>query len=367
MRYIYQNANWPKFYWNIDSILPILLKTKQSQGEIIGKMKMVGFDSQSQAMLTSVTQTILTSSEIEGEKLNLEQVRSSISRKLGLETAGEINIPRDIDGIVEATLDAVKNYNKPLTKERLIGWHAAMFPTGYSGLYKIETGKYRDDKLGPMQVVSGVYGIEKVHYEAPPASILEKEMKKFLSYVNSFNEADNIIKAGISHLWFVILHPFDDGNGRLARIITDMLLARSDNCSMRFYSMSAEIKKKRKDYYKILEETQKGSLDITNWLCWFLETLNKAIENSSVIFDNILSKTNFWQKNNNLNLNERQKKIINLLFDGFEGKLTSTKWAKICKCSQDTATNDINELIKFGILEKHGQARATFYDLLNKG
>ena len=239
-----------------------------------------------------------------------------------------------------------------------------MFPTGYSGMYKIETGKYRDDKLGPMQVVSGVYGIEKVHYEAPPASILEKEMKKFLSYVNSFNEADNIIKAGISHLWFVILHPFDDGNGRLARIITDMLLARSDNCSMRFYSMSAEIKKKRKDYYKILEETQKGSLDITNWLYWFLDTLNKAIENSNVIFDNILSKTNFWQKNNNLNLNERQKKIINLLFDGFDGKLTSTKWAKICKCSQDTATNDINDLIKYGILEKHGQARATFYDLL---
>ena len=363
MKYIYQNRNWPNFYWSNDIILPILLKIKQLQGEIIGKMKMVGFDSQNQAMLTSITQTILTSSEIEGEKLNLEQVRSSISRKLGLDIAGDVNIPRDIDGIVEATLDAMINYKSQLTKDRLIGWQAAMFPNGYSGMYKIETGKYRTDKLGPMQVVSGIYGFEKVHYEAPPASILEKEMNNFLRYVNTYNESDNIIKAGISHLWFVILHPFDDGNGRLARIITDMLLARSDNCQMRFYSMSAEIRKKRKEYYKILEETQKGSLDITNWLLWFLQTLNTAIENSSIIFDNILSKTQFWQRNNHLNLNERQKKIINMLFDGFEGKLTSTKWAKICKCSQDTATNDINELIKLGILEKQGQARATCYCL----
>ena len=258
-------------------------------------------------------------------------------------------------------LDATQNFNKPMSKERLVGWHASLFPTGFSGMYRINVGDYRTDKNGPMQVVSGSVGKEKVHYEAPSASVLDKEMDELIKYINSKDETDLLIKAGIVHLWFVILHPFDDGNGRIARALTDMTLAKSDNLNFRFYSMSSQIRKGRKSYYNILERTQKGTLDITKWIIWFLENLLLSIKNSDILLEKVLKKADFWRKHISIDFNDRQKKMLNKLFDGFEGNLTSTKWAKICGCSQDTASNDINDLISKKILKKLGKAKNTHY------
>ena len=365
MRYIYQNTDWHSFRWCGDKIQNLLLEIKKSQGYLLGKMDSLGFDVKNNALLQILTENIIKSSEIEGQILDKHLVRSSVARRLGIDIGGETPVSRDIEGVVEMMLDATQNYSSQMTKERLIGWHAALFPTGYSGMYKINVGGYRTDELGPMQVISGYTGNEKVHYEAPKAGLLEGEMNELINYINTEKETDFLIQVGIVHLWFVILHPFDDGNGRIARALTDMILARSDDSKFRFYSMSSQIQKNRKSYYEILEKTQKGSMDITNWLVWFLENLLIAIQSSGEITDKVLQKAEFWQKNSNVVFNERQIKVLNRFMDNFEGNLTTTKWAKMCNCSQDTATLDINDLIDKKILKKTGKGRATHY-LLRK-
>lgn len=363
MKYIYQNADWHSFTYFGDKIQTLLLEIKKAQGYLLGKMDALGFDVKNNALLQVLTENIIKSSEIEGQILDKHIVRSSIARRLGIDLGGETPVSRDIEGVVEMMLDATQNYTQNMTKERIIGWHAALFPTGFSGMYKINVGNYRTDEQGPMQVVSGYAGKERVHYEAPPAEFLEFEMQDLIDYINSETEEDCLIKAGIVHLWFVILHPFDDGNGRIARALTDMMLARSDDSKFRFYSMSAQIQKNRKSYYAILEKTQKGTMDITNWLVWFLENLLIAIQSSGEITNNVLKKAEFWQKNASIVFNERQIKVLNRFLDNFEGNLTTTKWAKMCNCSQDTATIDINELIAKKILKRLGKGRSTHYIL----
>ena len=365
MRYIYQNTDWHSFRWCGEKIQNLLLEIKKSQGYLLGKMDSLGFDVKNNALLQVLTENIIKSSEIEGQILDKHLVRSSIARRLGIDIGGETPVSRDIEGVVEMMLDATQNYSSQMTKERLIGWHAALFPTGFSGMYKINVGGYRTDELGPMQVISGYTGNEKVHYEATKAGLLEGEMNELINYINTDKETDFLIQAGIVHLWFVILHPFDDGNGRIARALTDMILARSDDSKFRFYSMSSQIQKNRKSYYEVLEKTQKGSMDITNWLLWFLENLLVAIQSSGEITDKVLQKAEFWQKNSNLVFNERQIKVLNRFMDNFEGNLTTTKWAKMCNCSQDTASLDINDLIAKKIMKKVGKGRATHY-LLRK-
>lgn len=364
--YIYEQKEWPKFTWNQEKILTKLAEVKLSQGLLLGKMQTLGFKLREEATLNALTDDVLKSSEIEGEIFEKEQVRSSIARRLGIDIGGDVPVDRHIEGTVEMMLDATQRYYAPLTKERLIGWHAGLFPTGYSGMYKITIGQFRDDKKGPMQVVSGRIGIEKVHYQAPPANNLEKEINAFLKWVNDKNDIDPIIKAGLGHLWFVTIHPFDDGNGRIARALADMFLARAEQSNHRFYSMSAQIRRERNTYYTILEKTQRGTLDITEWLLWFLDCLNGAIQKSDETLENILKKALFWKKNATLTMNERQKKIINRLFDGFEGNLTSSKWAKLCNCSQDSSNRDILDLVEKNILIKQGAGRSTHY-ILNTG
>ena len=361
MEYIYQNTQWHKFTWNGEKVLKLLPEVKLAQGFLLGRMNSLGFEIKNDALLNVLTESIIKSSEIEGEFLNPEQVRSSIARKLGLEITSNIALERNVEGVVEMMLDATQNFDKPISKERIIAWHAALFPTGYSGMYKIRVGDYRNDSTGPMQVVSGSVGKEKIHYEAPCAKILDIEMNDLINYINQNDDIDLLIKAGIVHLWFVILHPFDDGNGRIARVLADMMLAKSDNLNFRFYSMSAQIRKERKSYYEILEKTQKGTLDITNWLLWFLENLLISIQNSNELLGNVLKKAEFWQKHLGTSFNDRQRKILNKLFDGFEGHLTSSKWAKICNCSQDSSSNDINDLIDKKIFKKIGKAKNTHY------
>jgi Fic family protein len=361
--YIYEQKKWPEFTWEQEKILTKLAEVKLSQGLLLGKMQTLGFNLREEATLNALTDDVLKSSEIEGEIFDKEQVRSSIARRLGIDIGGEVPVDRHVEGTVEMMLDATQRYNEPLTKERLIGWHAALFPNGYSGMYKITIGQFRDDKKGPMQVVSGRIGREKVHYQAPPANKLEKEMNAILKWVHDENDIDPVIKAGLGHLWFVTIHPFDDGNGRIARALTDMFLARAEQSNQRFYSMSAQIRRERNTYYSILEKTQKGSLNITEWLLWFLDCLHRAIQQSDETLGNILKKALFWQKNADLTLNERQKKIINRLFDGFEGKLTSSKWAKLGKCSQDSANRDILDLLEKNVLIKQGAGRSTHYIL----
>lgn len=361
--YIYENKDWPEFKWDKDIILDLLFQIKEKRAYLLGKMSSLGFDIKEKAILNVLTEDIIKSSEIEGHKLNTEQVRSSIAKRLGINIGDDIFVERDVEGIVEMMLDATQSYNKEITKDRLCGWQAAMFPGGYSGLYKIKVGSYRDDKQGAMQIVSGSIGKEKVHFEAPAADALDTEMAKLIDYINSDSKVDLLIKAGIVHLWFVIIHPFEDGNGRIARALTDMLLARSEDSSSRFYSMSSQIKKARKGYYKALEITQQPSLDITSWLQWFLENLLLAIENSEDLLKTVLQKAEFWNKHKDLTLNKRQSDILNRFMDNFEGNLTANKWAKMGNCSHDAATRDINDLIEKGILIKQGEARATHYVL----
>jgi len=362
--YIYEQSDWPRFKWNDGKLLPLLTKVRNLQGRVVGKMGALGFDLINQANLEILTQDVLKSTEIEGEILNPEQVRSSIARRLGLEISGLVHSDRNVDGVVDMMLDATRNFNKPLSKDRLFAWHNALFPTGYSGMYKVLVGCWRDDSTGPMQVVSGPMGKEKVHFQAPDAQVIEKEMKLFLQWVNSQPKIDLVIKAALAHLWFVTLHPFEDGNGRIARAITDMILAQSDGQSYRFYSMSTQIRNERKGYYNTLEQTQKGKLDITDWLHWFLNCMLNALEASDSLLSNIVFKHDFWAKNASLLENDRQKKVLNKLLDGFEGKLTTTKWARITKCSQDTALRDIQDLIDKQILYKlPSGGRSTSYDL----
>jgi Fic family protein len=362
--YFYNDPNWPIFEWNSERLLPKLSLVRNRQGKLIGKMGALGFELRNEANLEILTQEIIKSTEIEGEILDREQVRSSIARRLGLNISGSVYSEHHVDGIVDLMIDATRNFEKDLNKERLFSWHSALFPSGQSGMYKIIAGKWRDDSTGPMQVVSGALGKEKVHFQAPPATLIENEMRLFVDWFNLEQNTDLVLKAAIAHLWFVTIHPFEDGNGRISRALSDMLLARSDEQSYRFYSMSAQIRKERNSYYDILEKTQKGSLDITMWLEWFLNCLLHAIENSEKILEKIIKKHYFWVKHSRVSLNDRQRKILNMLLDDFHGVLNTTKWAKIGKCSQDSALRDIQYLIEKEILIKSEQGgRSTNYIL----
>ena len=362
--FIHQNDNWPSFTWKNDEIVNLLSEARNLQGRLIGKMESLGFDLRNEALLETLTLDVLKSSEIEGEYLNPDQVRSSIARRLGMEIAGSVDSDRDVDGVVELMMDATQNCFNPLTSERLFDWHAALFPTGRSGMCKITVADWRKDTTGPMQVVSGAMGKEKVHFQAPDSSLVENEMNLFLDWFNNNSKIDSVIKAAIAHLWFVTIHPLEDGNGRITRALTDMLLAQSDKSNQRFYSMSAQIRVERKEYYEILEKTQKGNLDITAWIKWFLNCLINALKSTDSVLIRVLLKADFWSKHSNTLINERQKKMLNKLLDGFDGKLTSSKWAKIAKCSKDTAIRDINDLIDKNILQKEAAGgRSTNYEL----
>lgn len=359
--YIYEYPNWANFRWNDAKLATLLAQVSFCEGVILGKMQELGFNFKQEAILNNLTEEIIKSNEIEGEILNTEQVRSSIARRLNIHNDNPVQSNHYINGVVDMMIDATHNYDKELTLERIFGWHAALFPTGYSGLYKIKVACLRDDKDGPMQVTSNKGNREIIYYQAPDANKLPEYIKDFLNWLNSENDINPLIKAAISHLWFITLHPFEDGNGRIARAITDMMLAKAENTSYRFYSMSAQIQKEKNDYYKILEHTQKGDSDITDWIEWFLKCLLSSIKSSEKLIADILNKAKLWQKFNQCNLDEKQRKIINMLLDGFEGHLTSSKWAKICKCSQDTAIRSINYLIDKGILQQQGTGRSTHY------
>lgn len=363
--YIYERKGWPNFTWKDEVLLPILSEVRHKQGRLLGKMEGLGFKLKTEASLQTLTEDVVKSSEIEGEKLPVDQVRSSIARRLGLDIAGMVQADRHVEGVVQLMVDATQKFDKPLTTDRLFGWHAALFPTGRSSMYKIPVGDWRKAEDDPMQVLSGPMGKERVHFEAPAASRLKGEIDEFLNWFNGFKDIDFLLKSGIAHLWFVTIHPFGDGNGRIARAIADMQLSRSDNSNQRFYSMSSQIQSERKEYYECLEKTQKGNLNITPWLVWFLQCLNKAISTAEEALSGVLNKSKFWEKNNTAILNERQRMMVNKLMDGFEGKLTSSKWAKMTKCSADTALRDIQGLIGQGILEKEpGGGRSTTYRLV---
>lgn len=363
--YIHQHDTWPSFTWRNEELLFSLGNVRNMQGRLIGKMEALGFPLKEEAVLETLTQDVLKSTEIEGEFLSAAQVRSSLARHLGMEISGLVRSDRNVDGVVEMTLDATQHHKKSLSAERLFGWHSSLFPAGRSGMYKITVGEWRKDETGPMQVVSGAFGKEKVHYQAPEAKLLTKEMRAFMRWFNSNDELDPVLKAGIAHLWFITIHPFDDGNGRIARAIADMQLARADGSSRRFYSMSSQIRKERKKYYEILEKTQKGSLDITEWLRWFLSCLSGALHATDKTLSGVLSKARFWEKHRTTVLNDRQRLMLNKVMDGFDGKLTSSKWAKISKCSADTALRDIQDLMNKKMLRKEpGGGRSTNYELV---
>lgn len=362
--FIHQQDDWPNFQWDSDKIVSLLSEARNLQGRLLGKMESLGFDLRNEALLDTLTMDVLKSSEIEGEFLNPDQVRSSIARKLGMEISGSVESDRDVDGVVEMMLDATQNCFKPLTADRLFDWHAALFPTARSGMYKITVADWRKDSTGPMQVVSGAMGMEKVHFQAPDSSLVEEEMKLFLDWFNNNVKTDLVLKAATAHLWFITIHPFEDGNGRIARALTDMLLAQSDKSNQRFYSMSAQIRIQRKEYYEMLENTQKGNLDITEWIKWFLNCLINSLKSTDSVLVRVLFKADFWTKHSKILINERQNKLLNKLLDGFDGKLTSSKWAKIAKCSKDTAIRDINDLIDKDILQKESAGgRSTNYEL----
>lgn len=362
--FIHQLGDWPNFPYSVEEFVNLLSEVRNLQGRLMGRMESLGFNLREEASLETLTLDVLKSTEIEGEILNPDQVRSSIARKLGMEIAGSVASDRNVDGMVEMMIDATQNSNLPLTRERLFDWHAALFPTGRSGMYKITVADWRKDFTGPMQVVSGAIGNEKIHFQAPDAALLESEMNNFIDWFNKKSESDLVIKAAIAHLWFVTIHPFDDGNGRITRALTDMLLAQSDRSTQRFYSMSSQIRIERKQYYEILEKTQKGNLDITNWISWFLNCLITALKSKDTYLNRVLFKADFWNKHAKTVINERQQKLLNKILDGFEGKLTSSKWAKIAKCSKDTAIRDINDLISKNILQKEeAGGRSTNYEL----
>jgi Fic family protein len=364
--YICQLASWPSFQWDSARLNPLLADVRHSQGKLLGKMERLGFGLREEATLETLTLDVLKSSEIEGELLAPDQVRSSIARRLGIDIAGLVPADRHVEGIVEMMLDATQHYDKPLTDERLFSWHSALFPTGRSSMHKIVVGAWRDNTSDdPMQVVSGPMGKEKIHYEAPRAELLPDEMNKFLNWFNEISSMDPVMKAAIAHLWFVTIHPFADGNGRIARAIADLQLARADRTAQRFYSMSAQIRKERNAYYTVLEKTQKGSLDITDWLEWFLLCINRSLNASEEILSRVLKKAAFWKEHEKTIFNNRQILMLNKLLDGLEGKLTSSKWAKMAKSSQDTALRDIQDLHEKKVLIKEDAGgRSTSYVLI---
>ena len=362
--YIHELADWPHFRWNSEALARPLAEVRHHQGLLIGHMGALGFDLRQEAVLQTLTADVLKSSEIEGEKLDAEQVRSSIARRLGMDIGGLKAADRNVEGVVEMMLDATRHYDQPLTVDRLFAWHAALFPTGRSGMRKIRAGTWRDDNDGPMQIVSSPIGKERVHFEAPAAPRLEKEMNAFLDWFNANHDIDPVIEAGLAHLWFVTIHPFDDGNGRIARAIADMALARSENSAQRFYSMSAQIREERNAYYQILERTQRADLNITPWLEWFLACLGRAIDAAQTALRSVLDKAKFWERIRGVAINDRQRLVLNKLLDGFEGKLTTTKYAKLTKSSPDTALRDITYLVDKGVLVRSTQGgRSTSYGL----
>ncbi len=362
-KYIYQHKEWANFTWKETAINAIFGEVRNLQGKISGQMKAIGFSTKEEATLTTLTLDVVKSSEIEGEHLNYEQVRSSIARRLGIDVVGLSSFDRNVEGVVDMMLDATQNYLQPLTEERLFAWDSALFPTGYSGMHKIEVGRYR---TGEMQVISGAMGKEKIHYEAVAPQLVKAEMDKFLRWFNDSDKTDPVIKAAIAHFWFIIVHPFDDGNGRIARAITDMLLARSEKSAERFYSMSSQILIERKRYYEILQTVQHSSGDITEWLDWFLHCLKSALLETEDKLKKILRKVEFWKIHEHTSLNERQRLVLNKLLDGFDGKLKSSKWAKIAKCSSDTSLRDIKDLIEKRILRQEQQGgRSTNYELVD--
>jgi Fic family protein len=362
-KYIYEYTNWTDFSWQDKAINVVFGEVRLMQGKIIGQMNALGFSAKEEATLAALTLDVVKSSEIEGELLNYDQVRSSIARRLGINTAGLVSSSRHIEGVVEMMLDATQRYTLPLTEKRLSGWHAALFPTGYSGPYVIEVGRYR---TGEMQVVSGAMGKEKVHYEAVKPELVKTEMDKFLDWFNNENRLDPVLKAAIAHFWFIIIHPFDDGNGRIARALTDMLLACAEGSRERFYSMSSQILTERNRYYEVLQKVQHSSGDITEWLDWFLHCLKNAMLTTEITTQRILSKAEFWKLHEHTPINERQRLILNKLLDGFEGKLQTSKWAKIAKTSTDTALRDIKDLVEKGILQQTNEGgRNASYELVD--
>jgi Fic family protein len=363
-RYIHELRDWPRFKWGQEQLSGKLAAVRHRQGRLLGRMERLGLALRGEAMLQTLTEDVLKSSEIEGEILDKDQVRSSIARRLGIDIGALTPAERRVEGVVEMILDATEKYDAPLNNKRMFAWHAALFPAGRSGLRRIAVGGWRDDKSGPMQVVSGPPNRERVHFRAPAANLLEREMQNFLQWFNAEPDIDPVLKAAIAHLWFVTVHPFDDGNGRIARAISDMALARSEKTAQRFYSMSSQIRQERAAYYDILERTQKGDLDISEWLEWFLDCLDRAFDGAETLLAGVLAKARFWQAHAGIDLNGRQRLVMNRLLDGFEGKLTSSKWAKLAKCSQDTAGRDIDDLMKRGILIKNpAGGRSTSYSL----
>ncbi len=362
--YLHHSKDWPNFRWDNDTLLPYVSKVRDLQGRLIGRMEGMGFELREEAVLETLTEDIVKSSEIEGELLNAEEVRSSVARKLGMDISGLPNASRDVEGVVDMMLDATQKYNAPLTKDRICGWHAALFPTGRSGMYKITVGDWRGDKHGPMQIVSGPMGREKVHYIAPESPRLGKEMNQFMEWFNTEGSMEPVVKSAIAHLWFVSIHPFDDGNGRIARAIAETQLARADRTNQRFYSMSAQIMKSKKGYYNILGSTQKGSMDVSQWLVWYFERLTEALEATNEILSKILVKAKFWELHKTTLFNERQAEMINKLLGDFVGKLHSSKWAKMTKVHRDTARRDIQDLMEKGVLSDSGEGgRSTNYIL----
>jgi Fic family protein len=367
-QYIHQLADWPTFRWDRERIARQLVNVRHRQGLFIGRMQALGFGLRAEATLQSLTEEVIKSSDIEGESLDKDQVRSSIARRLGMDIGAAAPGDRHVEGVVEMMLDATQNYGAPLTAKRLYDWHAALFPTARSGMRRITVGAWRKAAADPMQVVSGPVGRERVHYEAPAAARLPAEMRAFLAWFNARpgpdGAMDDVLKAAIAHLWYVTIHPFEDGNGRIARAIADMALARSEDSPQRFYSMSSQIRIERKGYYGVLEATQKGELDITAWLEWFLDCLDRAFNGAETVLENVLRKARFWETHGAGPFNERQRKVLNRLLDGFEGKLTSSRYAALGKCSQDTASRDIDDLIRRGALVKDAAGgRSTSYSL----
>jgi len=364
--WIYEHKGWPELSWDSDQLVPKLADIRHRQGRLLGRMEDLGFDLRREASLETLTADVLKSSAIEGEILNPQEVRSSIARRLGLDVGGLVPASRNVEGIVEMMLDATQNFAAPLTATRLYDWHAALFPTGRSGMHKITVAAWRPVSAGPMQVVSGPFGQEKVHFQAPEATTLDDEMAAFFSWFEGEKNIDPVLRAGLSHLWFVTIHPFEDGNGRIARAIADMALARSDRSRERFYSMSAQIESERKAYYEKLEAQQRGDLDVTPWLDWFLDCLGRALENSEETLQAILFKSAFWERANRTGVNERQRLVLNRMLDGFKGHLNTSKYAKLAKCSQDSALRDVKDLVKRRLLVQNpGGGRSTSYRLPN--
>lgn len=364
MTYIHELSDWPKFRWQDSLLAADLSRVRHLQGRLIGRMEALGFHLQEESVLRTLTEEVVKSSEIEGEKLDRDQVRSSIARRLGMDVAGMVPADRNVEGVVEMMIDATQNYNAALTDDRLFGWHAALFPTGHSGMRKITVANWRDDASDPMQVVSGPVGREHVYYVAPAAPRLPHEMSEFLKWFENERSTDPVLDAGIAHLWFVTIHPFDDGNGRVARAIADLALARSEHSPQRFYSMSSQIRAGRSQYYDVLEATQKGDLDVTRWLQWFLGCLEGALNQAEETLRDVIDKARFWERIKGVSINERQRKVLNRLLDGFEGKLSLSKWASLTKTSKATAGRDLEDLVRKDILVPVGSGRSTSYDLV---